>query len=144
MKLQSGRRRLVLGVSGAVALGVVSLGVAQAYYASDDDQPVDAQKNRQNSVQPTDTDLPDPLPTTLPEVDVQHDKVDTRPATMAEAQALYDPESDPYTLVGKDPDGSFYMLSVAMAGPPPKWVTSVEDLQTWQAQVAPQSEVAPR
>lgn len=131
------RRQIIVATSVVLVLGGVGLGAAEAYHTDDDDPPVDTGTN-QKWVPPADEDPSGRLPTSPPEVDLQHDKPDTRAQTIAEAQALYDPENDPYTLVGKAPDGTFFSISVAMPEPPPDWVKTVEDLRAWQAHVAPQ------
>jgi len=74
-----------------------------------------------------------------PETDHSHvgdgGSVSDPPMTLAEAQAKYDPNNDPYTLIGQEPDGSIVVVSIATAIEPPAWVKTPEDLSQWVAQV---------
>lgn len=88
-------------------------------------------------------DCPDPDPplpadpSNSPEESATADPED-RPDTFAQAQALYDPENDPFILIDQAPDGSFYAihgtpLEVTKATTPPAWVKTVDDYKRWAA-----------
>jgi hypothetical protein len=56
------------------------------------------------------------------------------PTTLVEAQVLYDPEDDPWVLVGRNPDGpDFVVIDSAIGfGPsPPDWVKTPDDFAEW-------------
>lgn len=81
----------------------------------------------------------DPLETSLtpPGADHSHEPGAAQESgprmTLAEAQAQYDPHNDPYTLVGRNPDGTIALLTIAAAVPPPPWVKTPADLSKWVA-----------
>jgi len=132
MKSSSPIRLRLVPVVLAVAVVTAGTGVAQAYIG---DTTVQEPNQPWGSTSTEDDEAPRP-PGLLPEVDPNHDQADTRPGSMREALHLYDPESDPFTLVGQAPDGSYYTISIAMSGTPPDWVQTVDDFRAWQSQIA--------
>jgi hypothetical protein len=84
-------------------------------------------------------DADDPLPSdapTAPEADGGH--VDT-PTTLAEAQAMYDPEDDPYIVIQQRPDGIFGSTHVDFIDRPPDWVKTIDDARRWFEQLEARS-----
>jgi hypothetical protein len=59
------------------------------------------------------------------------------PTTLAEAQELYDPDNDPLILIGRDDDGTYVSVTIAVldsAFIPPASIKTTAQYEQWAAQ----------